>query len=149
MISPNFKLFLIALALLLGVSLCASADIAEPFDTLDAAVVEALDAADALAPSYEAGGSIYKCGQTFVVYPPTTEMKTYSVSIPVYKAEGCTLVAFYHTHPLGDSHLSPVDIGSACRFKIVSYIRPKGGKIASYDCSNKSGGAIQAARLGR
>ena len=141
------RTYLIAIALLLGVR--AYGQSTEFYQTLDAAADAALSQAEALAPSFEAGGSIYQCEKGYIFPAPETQHSKVRVDVSIYAINGCTLAALYHTHPKGDSKASKHDIQGTCAAKTVSYIRPTGGVTFTFDCRNMSDGAIQAKLLGR
>lgn len=135
-------MYLLALSLLLGLSAHASEGKAYP--TVEAAVIDAMIEAAALAPSHEAGGSVYQCGAAYAYKAPVTQHRRTGVDVPVYTIEGCTLAAVYHTHPKGDAAFSAADINAASALHTLSFIGPKDGAIRVLDCRALSGGAVHA-----
>jgi proteasome lid subunit RPN8/RPN11 len=141
-------LYVLALALLLGIA-TASASEAQAFQTVEAAATAGMADATALAPRYEAGGSIYQCGDSYTYKPPVTQSRKYGVDVAVYRIPGCVLAGVYHTHPQGDASFSTADIGAACQLQTRLYIGPHGGRIRVLDCRTLGAKTARALRESR
>lgn len=129
------KMYLLALSLLLGV---AHGEATKAYATLEEAAKAALSDAEALTGDFEAGGTIYQCGDSFAYFAPVTQHKRDHVDVPIYTLETCTLAGMYHTHPKGDARYSVPDIQTACDADTVSFIKPHGGAVRAFDCHGKS-----------
>lgn len=139
------KSYLLALALLLGVSVANATD---SYGTVTEAAVAGLAAAEALTADFEAGGAIYQCGERFAFLPPVTDGRKTSLNIPILSGLDCKLAGLFHTHPKGDGRFSATDVKSACKLSVLSYIKPKGGLVRVFDCRDLSYAAIKLATDG-
>lgn len=141
-------LYTLAIAMLLGIAPAYAAQ-ADTYATLDQAATAALIEAEALTDSYEAGGTIYHCSAGYIYVRPTTDHSKDSLSVSIYTLDGCALAGLYHTHPKGDARYSITDINGACGLHTVSFIKPRGGSVRSFDCTSLSHAAIQVAVSGQ
>jgi hypothetical protein len=134
-------LYLLALSLLMG---WAHASEGQAYQTVESAVIDAMADAEALAPGFEAGGSVYQCGAVYAYKAPVTQRRKVGVAVPVYTIDGCTLAAVYHTHPKGDGAFSADDVRAACALHVLSFIGPHDGAIRVMDCRTLSAGGMRA-----
>lgn len=145
MIIPNFRLFSLALALLLGLSVSCQGAPLVAYVTLESAALDGLAEAQAIAPDHEAGGAIYQCGKVFAYTPVVTQKHKDRVFIPTGEVPECFLIALFHTHPKGDARLSAIDVRTTCDLKVRAFVQPKEGSMISFDCRTLSAPQIAAA----
>lgn len=137
------NLYRLALALLLGISSAEVRSQSVSYATFHDAVIAALDASDALAPTAEAGSTIFLCTHRYIFTKPVTDGETHFVQIPMRVIEGCKLAAIVHTHPANHSRFSGVDVNTSCDYNTIGVMRPKGGRAVLFDCRAMSPKRVQ------
>lgn len=115
---------------------CVYARGAEPvfYPTLESAATAALADAEALTPDFEAGGSLYACGERYVYDAPATSGKRDRVDIATYSYVGCVFAGTYHTHPARRLVFSRDDVASICASGAPGFMKPRGEGVRVFDC---------------